>query len=99
MKNNIVPSCIRDWPWSSALERRAAYVAASGPSLGRKRPRRAAIAGELPHALPKTITISGSIERRYESDIKRGHRPDTKVYGVRVNRVRGVAYEFTVDNS
>jgi hypothetical protein len=41
-----MPLRIRDWPWSSALERRAAYVAASGPSLGRKRPRRAAIAGD-----------------------------------------------------
>ena len=56
--------CTRDWPWSSALERKAACVATSGPSLGRKRPRRAAIAGALPHTLPKTIAISGSIERR-----------------------------------
>src|SRR5207253_5151521 len=49
-------------------KRKAACVAASGPSLGRKRPRRAAIAGggggSLPHALAKTIAISGSIERR-----------------------------------
>ena len=45
-------------------KRKAACVATSGPSLGRKRPRRAAIAGALPHTLAKTIAISGSIERR-----------------------------------
>ena len=32
-----------------SARKKAAYVAASGPSPGRKRPRRAAIAGELPH--------------------------------------------------
>jgi len=55
-------------------ERRAACVATSGPSLGRKRPRRAAISGgryRIP--LAKTIAISGSIERK-------GSRTDTKVY-------------------
>ena len=62
-------------------KRKAACVATSGPSLGRKRPRRAAIAGwgwggryRIP--LAKTIAISGSIERK-------GSRTDTKVYGAR----------------
>ena len=50
-------------------KRKAACVATSGPSLGRKRPRRAAIAGALPHALAKTIAIRGSIERRWASGI------------------------------
>src|SRR5262245_7727687 len=38
----LVPGCTK---------RKAACVATSGPSLGRKRPRRAAIAGGLPHTL------------------------------------------------
>jgi hypothetical protein len=53
----------------SALHtKKAACVATSGPSLGRKRPRRAAIAGwgwgRYRITPPKTIAISGSIERR-----------------------------------
>jgi hypothetical protein len=45
-------------------KRKAACVATSGPSLGRKRPRRAAIPGALTHSLAKMIAISGSIGRR-----------------------------------
>src|SRR5258707_13146183 len=54
---------------------RTAFVAKSGPSLGRKRPRRAAIAGwvgcryRIP--LAKTIAISGSIEPRDHGPMRR----------------------------
>ena len=66
-------------------KKRAACVATSGPSLGRKRPRWACdssgalphappkvgsdSSGALPHALAKTIAIRGSIERRWSSGI------------------------------
>jgi len=64
----------------------------TGPSLGRKRPMRAAIASgggggtPLPHVPSKMIAISGSIERRETSGIQRGRGTDTKVYGPRADR-------------
>src|SRR6476661_2110262 len=43
-------------------KRKAACVATSGPSLGRKRPRRAAIAKRaLPHTLAKMIAIAAQL--------------------------------------
>src|SRR4030081_3906981 len=59
-----------------AHKRKGRLRCTSGPSLGRKRPRRAAIAGwgvggryRIP--LAKTISISGSIERRDHGPIRR----------------------------
>jgi hypothetical protein len=48
-------------------KRKAACVATSGPSLGRKRPKEGSDSAALPHALAKTIAIGGSIERREAS--------------------------------
>jgi hypothetical protein len=48
---------------TACTKRRAACVATSGPSLGRKRPRRAAIAMRYRIPLAKMIAISGSIEQ------------------------------------
>jgi hypothetical protein len=64
----LEPKCLN-------TKRKAACVATSGPSLGRKRPRRAAIVGwgwgryRIP--LAKTIALSGSTERRDHGPIRR----------------------------
>jgi hypothetical protein len=76
----------RNFPSRTLVRKEAACVATSGPSLGRKRPRRAAIARTLPHTLSKTIAISGSSHLN-------GSRTDTKVYGAHPNRVHGVTRE------
>src|SRR6516162_11891573 len=61
-------------------KRKAACVAISGPSLGRKRPRWAAIAGSATaRPIDKTIATGGSIERRYRSGIQTGNGTYTKV--------------------
>jgi hypothetical protein len=61
-----LPKGPRENRWGVHTKRKATCVATSGPSLGRKRPRRAAIAGgsATAHCIDKTIAIGGSIERR-----------------------------------
>ena len=61
-------------------KKKAACVATSGPSLGRKRPRWAAIAGRtIACSIDTTIAIGDLIERRCRSGIQTEQRTHTKV--------------------